>query len=156
MPKIAGRAAPIPGYRMEEINWKLQTESGTTVNVTGTIQEVMQYAEKNNIALKLDNQNQQSKEANSPYSDLQCGVWGDADEHYIKEGIEYLRNINKDGRENKPSLGPGPVCGRVSCSHSSAIYWCNKVRKVQLDTCFHIIPHPRLPLGFDGIFYLYT
>ena len=88
--------------------------------------------------------------------------WWPAREEYIKEGIRYLRGIS-----GKPSLGPGPAsCGRVSCSHGAAIWWCNDVSwiidddlvvvcTVQL-TCLPLLPTQNtspfvLEQGYDRI-----
>lgn len=54
-----------------------------------------------------------------------CGIPGRkaAKVSYIWEGIYYL-----DTFDGQPKSDPGPgMCGRVSCSYNSAIYWCNNV-----------------------------
>lgn len=52
-----------------------------------------------------------------------------ADVTAVDEGISYLNHLPDSTRcSNSPSS-----CGRISCSYSSAIYWCNDnkyVRKV--------------------------
>lgn len=51
------------------------------------------------------------------------GRWAQIHAFVIRDGIRYLRGV-----KGKPNMGPGPGnCGRVSCSYSSAIYWCNDV-----------------------------
>ncbi|KAF3769311.1 hypothetical protein M406DRAFT_75793 [Cryphonectria parasitica EP155] len=52
-----------------------------------------------------------------------CNVagWGRCSVDRLYQGIAYL-----DGVPGQPSNGPGPgTCGRVSCSYSAAIFWCN-------------------------------
>lgn len=49
------------------------------------------------------------------------GRWNTARGQDIGEVIKHLKGVS-----GKPNRGPGPVsCGRVSCSSSSAMYWCN-------------------------------
>ena len=51
------------------------------------------------------------------------GRWNPCSSNRIREGIAYLRRVG-----GLPSRGPGPGnCARVSCSWSSAIWWCNDV-----------------------------
>jgi hypothetical protein len=55
--------------------------------------------------------------------DIKCNNHGSANLKLIKEGIAYLYGVR-----GKPTIGPGPgKCGRVSCSWSAAIWWCNDV-----------------------------
>ena len=45
------------------------------------------------------------------------------DDGYIDDGIKHLYGV-----DGKPKNGKGPNnCGRVSCSWSAAIFWCNDV-----------------------------
>lgn len=140
MPAAASTGqSPIPGYGIQEITWNLETTSGTTVNFTGTIQQVMETAKKQNIDLK-QNPNasssssiQLAQKGTSSDDDFHaagqsadaCDVWNQslARVDKIQDGIKYLRGVT-----GKPSMGPGPGnCGRVSCSWNAAIYWCNDV-----------------------------
>ena len=127
--------APIPGYGIEEITWNLETTSGATVNLTGTIEQVLQYAEENNIELKHnpDFLDLSSSSLNTENGEIQaragetlaCDVWNQslARKDAIDQGITYLRGVT-----GKPGNGPGPNnCGRVSCSYNAAIWWCNDV-----------------------------
>lgn len=42
-----------------------------------------------------------------------------------QENIWYLRGV-----KGKPVNGPGPnACGRIACSHDTAVFWCNDVSK---------------------------
>lgn len=125
---------PLAGYGIEDITWELETESGATVNLTGTIEQVLQYAELNQIPLK-QNPDYNVSDASSSSSTsiharagetLDCNVaqLNLARVDKINDGVTYLRQV-----AGKPANGPGPNnCGRVSCSWNSAIYWCNDVR----------------------------
>ncbi|PSR82213.1 hypothetical protein BD289DRAFT_371632, partial [Coniella lustricola] len=58
-----------------------------------------------------------------------------ANVHRLYQGIAYLNGI-----PGFPSNGPGPgTCGRVSCSYSSAIYWCNDNKETKVLDGFHDI-----------------
>lgn len=57
----------------------------------------------------------------SSWSD--CGHFDPARADAIWEGINHLSHVS-----GRPVSIPGPgVCGRVSCSYNSAIWWCNDV-----------------------------
>ncbi|KAK3949163.1 hypothetical protein QBC32DRAFT_379277 [Pseudoneurospora amorphoporcata] len=138
--------APVPGYGIQEITWELETESGATVNLTGTIQQVMRYAEENQILLKQNTNvsSSSSSSSSSSFSNMRpqnistsdsdvyhvtagevlgCDLWNQslARKDAIQDGITYLRGV-----VGKPANGPGPNnCGRVSCSWNAAIWWCN-------------------------------
>ncbi|KAA8631796.1 hypothetical protein SMACR_08239 [Sordaria macrospora] len=129
-----GHKGPMPGYGIEDITWELQTDSGTTFNVTGNIQQMMQYAEKNKIVLKQNNNLSSSNVFSGSHRDdedssLACNTKdGGLQENLarkdaIKWGILHLRKVT-----SKPLNGPGPGnCGRVICSYRAAIWWCNEV-----------------------------
>ncbi|KAK3949162.1 hypothetical protein QBC32DRAFT_349738 [Pseudoneurospora amorphoporcata] len=125
---------PLAGYGIQDITWEIQTGPHTTANFTGTIQDVMKFAEENGIDFTTE------EVANAPSSTahlarreheldvdmLICNTdFGPltklAEEWFIKKGIEYLRTKPK----GKPENGPGR-CGRVSCELSCAIFWCNE------------------------------
>ncbi|KAK1778635.1 hypothetical protein QBC45DRAFT_413414 [Copromyces sp. CBS 386.78] len=125
---------PLAGYGIQDITWEIQTSPHTTANITGTIQHVMKNAEENGVDFTTQ------EVANAPSATahlarreskldvdlLICNTdFGPltklARELFIKKGIEYLRTKPK----GKPENGPGR-CGRVSCSQSSAIFWCNE------------------------------
>lgn len=55
VPTAALAESPIPGYRVEAMTWEIQTNpGGPTVNLTGTIQQVIQFAEKQNPNFRSD------------------------------------------------------------------------------------------------------
>lgn len=52
-----------------------------------------------------------------------CGRYDPAKAIAIWEGINHLNHVC-----GTPVSKPGPgICGRVSCSYNSAIWWCNDV-----------------------------
>ncbi|ROV93349.1 hypothetical protein VSDG_06889 [Cytospora chrysosperma] len=66
---------------------------------------------------------------------VKCWIWPEANEYWIGQGIDYLNEV-----PGKPSNGPGPgECGRVSCSWSAAIWWCNdNNHQYELDSFWEI------------------
>lgn len=49
--------------------------------------------------------------------------WEMGDRDAAKDGIKYLQGV-----PGEPASSPGPgMCGRVSCSYDTAIWWCNDV-----------------------------
>ena len=54
---------------------------------------------------------------------LECYRYPAANADRIYQGVMYLAHVG-----GVPEAGAGPnLCGRVSCSWDSAIYWCNDV-----------------------------
>ena len=52
---LSTRDSPIPGYSVVKPVWAVQTApDGATVNVTGTVQDVIRYAEKVNSNFRSD------------------------------------------------------------------------------------------------------
>ncbi|KAM7210887.1 hypothetical protein V8F06_013729 [Rhypophila decipiens] len=121
--------APIPGYQVQEMTWNVEPfNNGTIVELNGTVQDVvaelikinphyLEQVDANDDKLPVTHQ-QRSHTVNC---NPRPGEWGPADEWEIQGGIRYLRQLY--GRPGA-SAGPG-MCGRVSCSHQSAIWWCN-------------------------------
>ena len=70
---------------------------------------------------------------------VKCWGWPEASEYYISQGVDYLSDL-----PGKPSNGPGPgECGRVSCSWSAAIWWCNDVSLTPPPSTTHLlVVHP--------------
>ncbi|KAJ4413358.1 hypothetical protein N0V85_003589 [Neurospora sp. IMI 360204] len=134
IPTVANRdASPIPGYGIEELTWEVETTpGGPTVNITGTIENVYEELEKINPTFVSDfglhdpDHNLSLAAPVEPrgyyYKSWDCDAvtwWAGLSN--IQAGLVYLNGV-----PGKPSNGPGPGnCGRVSCSYSSAIYWCN-------------------------------
>ncbi|KAK0637143.1 hypothetical protein B0T17DRAFT_627411 [Bombardia bombarda] len=66
----------------------------------------------------------------------------------IREGVRYLRGV-----EGMCSNMPGR-CGQISCSHDSAINWCNKTPKVYTMPCKKFAQYAELvanKCGFAGL-----
>ncbi len=145
-------AAPgiIPGYEIVDVEWKVEVEPGKEpVILKGTVQEVAAKIQEINPDFHIDIAPE--SEPDSPetsanpatevvkrwtYESYFCfGRWGGARRDAIWEGMQYLHGV-----KGEPRLGGGwGVCGRVSCSYNSAIYWCNDA------------PHERVLFGFWDI-----
>ncbi|EAU32469.1 predicted protein [Aspergillus terreus NIH2624] len=131
-PLVRGLEAPIPGYGVEEFTWEVETKpGGPTVALNGTVQDI--YARLIEINPTYDRDfaarvpQARSNDDEAPHLqkrfDIKCNNHGSANLKLIKEGIAYLYGVR-----GKPTIGPGPgKCGRVSCSWSAAIWWCNDV-----------------------------
>ncbi|OAQ60323.1 hypothetical protein VFPPC_10740 [Pochonia chlamydosporia 170] len=116
---VFGAEAPIPGYGVDVIQWNVEVAPGQTEVLNGTVQEVYAHALQINPKFTLA----KSPDARDIHQkrNVHCGNWPLADKGRIQEGIHYLRGV-----PGAPRNGPGPGnCGRVSCSHNSAIWWCN-------------------------------
>ncbi|KAK3402519.1 hypothetical protein B0T20DRAFT_398457 [Sordaria brevicollis] len=133
IPTVANRdASPLDGYGIEELTWEVETTpGGPSVNITGTVEHVVEELGKINPTFVSDfgieNPDNSSAvdapiEARAYYlKEWYCDVFGLAKLEAIQAGLVYLNGV-----PGKPTNGPGPGnCGRVSCSHSAAIYWCN-------------------------------
>ncbi|KAK1780040.1 hypothetical protein QBC45DRAFT_116316 [Copromyces sp. CBS 386.78] len=67
-----------------------------------------------------------NRKENRPRMEIHCpsdratnDQWGEP--IGVTENIRYLRGV-----EGKPVNGPGPnACGRIACSHDTAVFWCN-------------------------------
>ncbi|KAK3947875.1 hypothetical protein QBC32DRAFT_365466 [Pseudoneurospora amorphoporcata] len=85
-----------------------------------------------------------NRKENRPRMEIRCpsdratnDQWGEP--IGVAENIRYLRGV-----EGKPVNGPGPnACGRIACSHDTAVFWCNDARRALLrneatksDWCF--------------------
>ena len=138
---IADRDAVIPGYSISDVVWAVQTHpGGPTVNITGTVQDVIKYGEKVNPNFRRDfgldqggiQDHSLDKRMIEDHHDCRWPGGGWAQVDAIKHDIGYLRGV-----PGHPAMGMGHNnCGRVSCSDSSAIFWCNK------DVCFGYLPSP--------------
>lgn len=130
--------APLPGYSVEILQWEVPISlDGGTVTLDGTVQQVLDQLLKINPEYEaefgvIDNRNNSAlveiwrttavmERQHDASSD--CGHWDPARAEAIWEGINHLNHVS-----GKPVSKPGPgVCGRVSCSYDSAIWWCNDV-----------------------------
>lgn len=140
-PQALGAEPPIPGYRVEDFQWQVPTSlDGRTAILNGTIQEVYQQLLQINPAYEEEFGTPEQSRAPQYYSQIQlehllmlddidrnsrsqCGHFDPAREEAVWEGIDHLGHVS-----GRPVSVPGPgVCGRVSCSYDSAIWWCNDV-----------------------------
>ncbi|KAE8343326.1 hypothetical protein BDV24DRAFT_161763 [Aspergillus arachidicola] len=125
--------SPIEGYTIEEFSWEVETTpGGSTVVLNGTVEQVLSQLRDINpnydaeFAIPADEvEHPVEEEATSSHltkrGDVKCGGYPKARRVHIEQGIKYLRGV-----PGKPQRGPGPgSCGQVSCSWSSAIWWCN-------------------------------
>lgn len=135
--QVLGIEAPLPGYSVEVLQWDVPVSlDGRTATLNGTVQEVYQQlleinpnyeAEFGTVQQRLSTTIAKAREVfraserRDTWSD--CGHFDAARAQAIWEGINHLNHVS-----GRPVSGPGPgVCGRVSCSYDSAIWWCNDV-----------------------------
>ncbi|KAK0667505.1 hypothetical protein QBC41DRAFT_304326 [Cercophora samala] len=134
----------ISGYKTIDISWDLPTDlnnaSSPIVTVTGTVQQAVAAMEaaypgwNATFQSKLppptadDEGDDDDDTADSKFLSLPeresftCDLpYIAASTRRIGDGIKYLRGLSGTAK-NGPGWGN---CGRVSCSWSSAIYWCN-------------------------------
>ncbi|KAK0613737.1 hypothetical protein B0T14DRAFT_569746 [Immersiella caudata] len=133
--------APLPGFNLKVLEWTAQaTPGGETINVNGTVQDVVAALNKIDPQYEARLRQDTSLQSRSldesyfykrkSYDCIRIGSRG-VDPGEIKDGIRYLRTVS-----GRPKNGPGPGnCGRISCSWASAIYWCNEDEsEKELDT----------------------
>lgn len=135
--QVFGIAPPLPGYGVQDMQWEMPVSlDGQTATLYGTIQQVYQQLLKINPQYETEfgsvkkrsvpifEKNRDSPETFKRDDALTaCGHFGPAKTAAIWDGIGYLGSV-----EGSPGEGPGPgVCGQVSRSENSAIWWCNDV-----------------------------
>lgn len=135
--QVFGIEPPLPGYRVEVLQWEVPvSRDGRTAILNGTVQQVYQQllevnpnyeAEFGSIEGKYTPElsrtygSSEVLERQDTWSD--CGRFDAAKAVPIWEGINHLNHVS-----GTPVSNPGPgMCGRVSCSYNSAIWWCNDV-----------------------------
>ena len=148
----------IEGYSIEPFVWDVPVfPGGENATIAGTVEEVHAELIRRNpqwdtdfplAEMADDKVAARGLEARTDFRGARtvCGPgsfgWSKASTYEIRNGIRYLNGVS-----GRPSQGPGPgSCGRVSCSWSSAIWWCNDVRAL-LPLPFSL---PPLPWGFAG------
>lgn len=131
--------SPIEGYTIEEFSWEVETTpGGSTVVLNGTVEKVLSQLREinpnydNEFPTVVSAEQAAEEEDTSSHlvkrGDVVCGKFPSAYQSDIDKGIKYLRTV-----PGKPQRGPGPgSCGQVSCSWSSAIWWCNDVSTSRL------------------------
>ncbi|KAI9151514.1 oxidoreductase [Paramyrothecium foliicola] len=120
---MASLEAPIAGYAVEAVQWEVEVSPGRFEVLSGTVQEVYAEILSINPEFKLAPapETVADKPADITALAVICGNWPSANKGRIEEGVRYLHGVG--GRPLAHS-GPG-ICGRVSCSHNAAIWWCN-------------------------------
>ncbi|KAK8038606.1 hypothetical protein PG993_007017 [Apiospora rasikravindrae] len=124
----AALEAPIPGYRVEEMQWEVDVGHGQTESLNGTVEEVFARILEVNPEFQLAPAPAPAPGAAEARGlqpekrgKLVCGGFPRGSVLYLNQGVNYLRGV-----PGRPGNGPGPgACGRVSCSYNSAIWWCN-------------------------------
>lgn len=128
----------MPGYSVEVMQWEVPVSlDGRTATLNGTVQQVYQQLleinpnyeaefgtirDESATTLAETRKTPGALEKQETWSD--CGRFDPAKAEAIWEGINHLNHVS-----GTPVSSPGPgVCGRVSCSYNSAIWWCNDVR----------------------------
>ncbi|TDZ31475.1 hypothetical protein C8035_v001348 [Colletotrichum spinosum] len=131
--------APIAGYGVFVPQWEFEvTPGGDHITLNGTVQQVVaQLNESNPMVIQAwhlesaveaqlaAHAAERRAAADSPYDRerLQCNMprFDKGKVNAMAEGIAYLKDV-----KGKPVNGPGPgMCGRVSCSWQTSIWWCN-------------------------------
>ncbi|KAI2603447.1 uncharacterized protein GGS25DRAFT_93440 [Hypoxylon fragiforme] len=110
------------GYKLADTTWSGNiTANGPKLTFTGfSMQDIEYQIRKANPSFPLGGKSALAVRA-GPKLDCQPADFWWAQVFRIQEGIDYLHGI-----EGSFHIGPGPrVCSRVSCSHKSAIYFCN-------------------------------
>ncbi|KAK3947285.1 hypothetical protein QBC32DRAFT_271099, partial [Pseudoneurospora amorphoporcata] len=125
----------------QDVVWEVQIHpGGPLVNVTGTVQDVIRYAEKINPNFRsdfaIDDQppaNDSSLVARAGYVRASTVQWMDCDWGYdakldlIIDGMKYLAKV-----PGRPSMGwNNGECAIVSCDWGATIQWCNDMGGVK-------------------------
>ncbi|KAI1294521.1 hypothetical protein F5Y03DRAFT_399453 [Xylaria venustula] len=118
------------GSHMSNITWTGRiAEHGDTMSFTGpSLQQIEAQIRKINPAFAWSaNEFGSRRDVSDPSlseGEILCDLPWDppfASVYHIRQGISHLRKIHGDCTN-----GPGPGnCGRVSCSYSSGIWFCN-------------------------------
>lgn len=129
-PQAASAPAP-EGYQEDQMQWKYDTPDGQEITLNGTIEQTnaeyetlypgeLAKGEKPELVAR---QFEKDLTVSCFKADGNPFGWERASLSKIQEGLNHLYDA-----PGKPVNGPGPGnCGRVSCSHDSAIWWCNDV-----------------------------
>ncbi|KAI1325091.1 hypothetical protein F5Y16DRAFT_423310 [Xylariaceae sp. FL0255] len=154
------------GYVLSNVTWKIPiAPNGENQTFNGTVQEV--FAQLNNARIRLGlsplddplgisnstgttalfstelllRRNHLQKRS---YDHTICGVGlqNGADVQRIFEGSTYLTNLKGSCGMNGPR-----VCGRISCSWNSAIYWCNDNEGYTEYDCSSFAPYAQIANG---------
>jgi hypothetical protein len=137
--QVLGIEPPQPGYSVEVLQWEVPVSpDGRTAILNGTVQQVYKQLVEidpnyrpefgivdNKYLAPRPAQNRESQALREMerHSWSDCGHFDPATTEAVWQGIYHLSHV-----PGRPVSIPGPgVCGRVSCSYDSAIWWCNDV-----------------------------
>lgn len=145
VPSSANLESGLPeGYTEVDVEWELKSHpKGEVFYMNGTVEKIHAELLKRNpnyetdfdltsIEEEEDDEYDDESPGGNPlerrgscardWSRINCDINRQSAFHNrIAEGVSYLRRV-----PGKPRLRAGPrVCGRVSCSYSSGIFWCN-------------------------------
>ncbi|KAG5946174.1 hypothetical protein E4U53_006615 [Claviceps sorghi] len=139
--QAAALVSPLPGYGVHTFEWDVEVFPGHTQNFSGTVEQVQSQVRKLNPrwtpsllpgekkASMIDRRGDANAQLIA-WREINCGEaqgWEAVNvgtDSAIGDGIKRLRDEAKSG--SVPKAGPGPsLCGRVSCSYNTAIWWCN-------------------------------
>lgn len=145
--QVLGLEPPLPGYKAEVLQWEVPlSRDGRTAVLNGTVQQVYQQLLELNPDYKAEfgavekvpapatahvsRRTARALQDSEPDTWEDCGRFDPAKTNAIYEGINHLNQV-----PGRPGSAPGPgVCGQVSCSYDSAIWWCNDVSIAPLRT----------------------
>ncbi|KAJ6787139.1 hypothetical protein PWT90_05369 [Aphanocladium album] len=119
---------------------------GPGIQLNGTVQEVYaQFKELNpNYDYDLSIDAVETESALSKRTDFGsartiCNNFPSIGVGHLDDGIQYLRRIGGRPQLRPPSFGSGYVrrhCSGVSCSYSTAIWWCNDSKQTKTSNSF--------------------
>jgi len=124
------------GYQEYQMQWTYDTPDGNEITLNGTIEEASdQYEDlfpgelaKGEKPELVSRQFEKDMNITCFNADPNPYGWEMAKLDRLEQGWNHLNRV-----PDKPSNGPGPGnCGRVSCSHDAAIWWCNDVSRLSV------------------------
>lgn len=137
-------AAAVPAEQQQDITipgdivpatWLVRAfTDGPDLTLQGTVQEVHAQLKQINANYDRDfgipaaseaEESQLHRRTDFRNTHTICGNFPHIGITHLAEGINYLRHVG--GRPQLPPRGATSVCSRVSCSYSTAIWWCNDV-----------------------------
>ncbi|KAI1288707.1 hypothetical protein F5Y03DRAFT_404532 [Xylaria venustula] len=109
------------GYSINNIQWTGFDGFDEGQDVMNQMREIRGAEYMPEFALETEDRNDEDVHINLA-SKLDCENYQWAWPRHIRKGIKYLKHLPESVKcSNAPRS-----CGRVSCSHWSAIWWCNE------------------------------